>query len=1204
MSARSITRIFGTILVSVSIALLLAPPLFGQATNVSQSVTGIVADESGAAIPVASVTVRNSDTGVKTTSVTTKEGYFSFPNLPIGTYSVTVSAKGFKTAVTENVRALVGVSPNLSITLAVGSISQSVTVSENTAAIDTTSSTMGDTRTIEEIAELPVQVSGGTRSAISYVQYMGGVVNTQYGSGGYSLINGTGDAGGFGTLTSIRMDGIYASSQQTQSFSQRTVVPDLVQEVRLVTNTNAEYGWDLGSSLDLVTKSGTNRFHGSVYEYARNEAFDARNWFAASRGPNKEHDFGVIFSGPIVKNKHFFIFNYSGYRKDVAATGQVVTVPTAKMQNGDFSELLGQQIGTDALGRPVFSGEIYDPATTRPDGQGGFIRDPFTFNGQLNAIDPARFSSVSSFYAKEYPQPNRPGIALNWVGSAIPANYEQDNLYIKTDHDFGHHRVSFAWELTPRGQTTNNCSSIFGPALVGWGPDIVACGSLNSREWNFRTNYTWAPRPDLLFGVHLGFLYTKSTTTLSQANLNSGGRAGLKGTFEPGTPVVNISDIQGFGSVTPQVLEAFLKVPVNVDLTWIKGGHQFKFGAQFLDSGSNLTIGFNGNGNFSFGPNETNLPDFSSQVTGRGTGAGFASFLLGSVDSGIVGSQLAQDWRDQAWAWYAQDQWRVTPKLTLSYGLRWDLFLSPKEAVNRIGTFDPSLPNPAAGGRLGALTFWGDGPGRNGRQRLLDTYPWALGPRLGIAYQWNPQTVVRIYYGIQRYPLNSVLYDGRWIPNYGWGATLTTASANNGVTPAFSNWDNGTFTLPTFPTLDPSYLNGSGLAYVDPRDDKPGPEQDFGVAIEREVPGGIMLRAKYAGKLQHGIPTNNLVDLNQIPLSALSLGQLLFADINSPQAQAAGIPIPYPGFTGSVAQALRPYPQYQSINDINALVKTDLWHAGIFEVQKHFGSGLSFLATYTISKMLSNDPFPTCLASVCAGVPTSVQTSAFRGNGASELGGKGLVVGSPIGLGGDRAQTLNLSYTYELPLGRDKRFLGRANPILQTLVGGWMISGLQSYSSGTPFPILSGATALSASAGGFGAIASGIPTFGATWANLVPGQAVRTNVGCGDYNPRNPSKNQYLNPNAFAAPPLLTLGDVNILPNVRTCGAVNETFSLVKDFSIRERIGVKFGADFFNAFNRHQWYALQTNVSNPQSFGQYTAATDPRIIQLHMSVNF
>jgi hypothetical protein len=1183
---------FARVLAVAFFMLVIVASLCGQATNVSQGISGTVQDPNGKYVAGATVSVRNVTTGVETQTTTTDAGIFSFPQLTIGTYLVKVVKNGFKTFERTDVTVDTGEMPDVGVQLSLGAISEMVSVSGVYQPTDKTSTDSGTTRSAEELEPLPVQVNGGNRDPIAYLETFAGVNFTQYGGGQYSNIQGTGDNGGFGTVASYKVDGIWASIQPTQSLSEvYRPAPELVQEMRLVTNGTAEQGWNLGVSMELVTKSGTNRYHGTAYEYLGNDDFDARSWLSQSVSVNKQNDFGIIFGGPIIKNKHFFIASYSGYRQRLATAGQLVTVPTTAMTNGDFSGFLGPQLqysdGTpviDTLGRPVYQGEIYNPTTTRPDGLGGYVRDPFMYNGQLNHIDPTSFSGVSSFFQKGFPAPNLPGTGLNFNTTLLPSNTDKDSLYVKTDHDFGAHKLSFSLERVLR----DGSPTCTGPGWAGFGNQLSDCTINSTHLTRIRANYTWVLRNNLLLGIHGGINYNASNN-VPGPGAHVQAAAGLSGTYGTAMPVIGIAGFQeSIGQATDSSSGDSYTLPIDADLTWVRGKHELKFGMQWMHLYLNDINDSFANGQYSFGTDFTNLPDLGATNPGQTLaggqqqpGIGYAQFLLGYVSTATVQSPYHQQYASNEFASYAQDQWRLTPKLTINYGLRYNLFFSPYEAQNRIADFCPTCPNPAAGNLPGALTFWGSGPGRNGRRGILDVYPWAFDPRLGAAYAIDKKTVARVYWGIQRYPMSGVFNLGATSPNFGAGASVTVPG-NAPTVPAFV-WDQGTFTLPTLPNLNPTLENGQAIPYFDPKADKPGAAQNIGVSVERELTHGMYVRAKYVGKLMHGIPTNNLVSMNQLPLDAPEkYGNLLFDDINSPEAQAAGIPVPYAGFTGPVWQALRPYPQYSDIENTNALIKDVYYHAGQFELQKSRGP-ITFLVAYTISKVLSNDPFYTYLG---AGLtPLSTQHTGLKNALMPQ-------VGALPGLGGDRPQVLEISWVYNLPVGRNRKYLSGANSVVDAVIGGWTLAGIHSYQAGTPFFQFAG---------------SSIPTFGLIWPKRVAGVPIRTSTSCGDYNPFDPSRDAYLNATAFTDPftnpTNFALGD-SLVPPVRLCGYLNENFSLQKNLTPREGYRIEIGIDAFNAFNRHQWYGMGSSPDTPTTYGHYTAVTGGRTAQLHAKFTF
>jgi hypothetical protein len=1169
--------------------------LYGQTTGIPQGITGVVTDPSAAVVPGATVTIQNVETGVKLTTKTNPRGYFSFHFLAVGTYNVTVSAKGFKTFVRENTHLIAGVTPSVAIHLTLGSAAERVTVS-GAPPLDLTSTTTGETLTEHEIATLPIEVSGGFRNAFALVEGFGGVQYSQY-SVGYSIINGTGDTGGFGTTTGVYIDGVSDVIDQSSTMGgqplngiggESTPIAEDVQEMRLETNTNAEYGWDMGSTLNVVLKSGTNQYHGSVYDYFTNAGLNARDWLATSRSPDTQNDYGITVGGPIRKNKDFFFFNWRKYSEVIVNTGSELTVPTAAEQNGDFSQFLGSQIGTNIQGQPVYQGEIYNPATTQPDGQGGYTRQPFVGN----IIPQADFSPISEFFAKNYPAPNLPGLADNWVGVGAGEHQSTTGYLAKVDHIITpNQRISAEWEYRPVTPTACSGGSGEPGANVGFGPDLFECFYDSEKLTMVRANYTWTPGPTVVFDANFGVNYESDSDIANSPVLTAGEQSGLKGLYDPDLPTVGFSglgSVNNFGATPHTARYEIGSVPVTADVTWIRGTHQMKFGVDYLLDTTLSEADDFGAGDWGFGFGQTALPDFVPPASDT-TGNAFASFLLGESSGASMDSPIDERVSNSAWGFYAQDKWQATHKLTVNYGLRWDVFLSPVEEHDRFGDFCTTCPNPAAGDIPGAITVWGTGPGENGRTRAFDTDPTALGPRLGLAYAIDPKTVVRAYYGIQRYPANSAFVGGEWTDSYGSSAALSTP------TPAYTDavvadWDTFAFTHPTLPNVNPSYLNGDSLSYFNPKADKPAVGQDLGFQVQRELPGGWIVSAKYEGKFTHGLPTNNLENLNEDPLADIRYGTaVLESQVGSALADAAGIKSPYPGFSGPVYQALRPYPQYQSILNIWDLGKQVLYNAGIFEAEKHFGGGALVLANFTWSKTLTNDPWVDNSEEDTTGGPFLEQASS------SQLSpGNSLALGVLPGEGGNQPLTFNLSYAYPLPFGPGQKFLHSQNRVIRGLVGGWTFSGMLHYNSGTPFYMY-------ASQGEGPELQLANRTI-----DIVPGvPQITPGVSCGDYTMGNPSLDQYLNSAAFKNPPNYQLGNGYFVdPQTMTCGYANYDFSLHKSIHFTERISMDIGTDWFNAFNGHQWQGLNATDWGLPGFGQYTGTSGPRNIQLSAHISF
>ena len=1136
----------------VSLVTIFGTGLYAQ-ENVGH-IRGTVSDPTGAVIPEVTVTLEHEGTGVVREVETNSAGAYVFVRLPLGQYSVRTRAEGFKSG--ERLLRIVSfVTQTADFALEIGAVTETVSVTAEVLTVDTSSNVVGTTRTTEEIAELPLLMSGSARSATDFIRTMPGVIFAPEDVlTDQAFISGAPQGG-----AAYQIDGLMASvSGHGQLRDSQTPAPEGFEEFRLTNNTQAEYGWNSGVQISLVTKSGTNDFHGVLYHYLRNEALDSAGWLSGTVSRNKQNEWGVFVGGPLVKNRLFATFGYKGYRFRVEPNNATLSAPTPLMRQGDFSEWLGPQID----GSTASEGQIYDPLTTRSDGADGFLRDPFP----NNAIPQGRLSNLALFFQEPYPLPNRPGTLSNWIGSALK-NFNDLNRYqTKVDYYIdsqARHRVSFFYSHV-NGQSQHG--GTWADPRIGGGFGII------DGAYRTRMHYDWTVSPTLLFGFRLGFNRSPdSNLVATEGSRTQGCDSGLQGLITCETPQIGFDNgTTGMGFFFSNVRQQEQTLPAAADLNWTTGNHNIKIGVQFLSNVTPQNSAAFTNGVFNFTSRGTDLPGAAA------SGNGYASFLLGEVDNGQLWSAQDARWSTNTWGFYVQDSWRVRPKLTLNYGLRWDLFLPLNEGYDRITNFDPNRPNPGMDGRPGALTFFGEGEGRNGRTSgVWDVYKKAFSPRFGLAYTLTDKTLIRASYGLSTPAFFGLYGSGMRILTTGFmqfRAGIQTD--NNGVTPAF-NWNDGVPDISGFfsgkiPNLDPALANGSPHTVFFPEQAKPGLNQNINFGIERDLGGGLIVRSDYIGLLAHGLAADGHVRLNQIPLSALSLGSVLNTNINSQAARDAGIQKPYPSFEGSVAQGLRPFPALFNINDISSPTVNMLYHSLQTTLQKRFGHGLNFLIAYTISKTLSNG-------------------GGFGGQGqASGLGDlqhtdqRGILKGL---FAADRPQMLAISYLYELPFGPGKRFGGgMTNPVLKHLVGGWRLSAIHHYWRESPIKVTTSST-----------IPGGLAS---VWANREQGQ-IPTGQGCGDYS----SGDVSLNRDAFSVPDAFQLGDTRILPSTRPCGYMNENIAIQKIFPFRERYRVEFATEFINMFNRHNMTGLQTNISQ-STFGQYTGVTQPRRIQFHLKFRF
>lgn len=1137
---------------------------FANAQQTNTGIRGTVSDSTGRPIIGASVILQNDATGVKTTTITNNAGLFdiSSATLTVGDYSLTVSAPGFQSSQAKGIPLVSGTIANYDMRLEIGRTSETVVVSSIAAHLDTTSSTLGTTTTHDEIENLPLQLANAPRSSLNFVSTMSGVnmPPSQDSAGGPisgASLMGSGGNGSINNTAGYVIDGMSAAARYFEQLGdQYSLPPDVVQEMRLASNFNAEQGWDGGVEISLTTKSGTNQFHGEAYEYFGNTALDSKNWFATSASVEHQNEFGFNLGGPIRRNKIFFFGDADFYRYVNTSAGVTGTVPTPLMKSGNFSQLLGKQVGTDALGRPIYSGEIYDPSTTRTLSNGTIIRDPFNCGGVLNTICTTSFSKVSSFFAAGYPSATNPALTqLNWSGAKQRAPLTVDKFFVRIDQQYrqGKQTLMLGLDGTPVFSQVN-------PPEINLGPLLTAIANSPYYFYRPRLAFAWSLTPNLLYSLNLTAGYIGSTFNSGSTPSSTAGKdSGLVGLNAPNLPVVNITNTTGFGYMYYTYNNPQFAFPLaSTNLTWIKGKHSFKFGGEYLQSG----LAFSPqsqypNGEFNFSTLETGLPGYTN------TGWGYASFLLGQVDSSILNNEYYAHFSGAGFGAYAEDQWQITPRFTLNYGLRWDGVRPPWEHHDLYGAFSPTVPNPAAGGLLGNIQFWGTGrPGAIGLHYSVNPKYTLLDPRIGFAINVSNQAVIRGYYGIIDIPTFAAFNSGGQIPTYGVQATATPSSTNNGVTPAF-NWDNG-FPATPVGSNNPTFENGNAVREALPNQNEVGRTQAFGLSFEQGFPKGLTFKMEYVGKLTHGMYFNvsriAAPSINQLPLKYLSLGSVLLANINSSQAKAAGVTPPYPGFTGSVAQALVPFPQYLAITPLTNSGEFSEYNAGQFQLQKRMGtSGLNMLVSYTWQKMFLANEYQEGMY--------DTQAKQLAPN--------------------DETNTMAISYTYQLPFGSGRSFLSGSHGFIQEAVGGWGTSGILNYNSGQPVAVTTQAT---------------IPTIQNVWPVRTPGVSVLTGTSCRATVPGTSAT--YLRLAAFSDPAPYTLGNTNTVAAARTCGQANENLSAFKAFDFSERAKLTFSANFFNAFNRHIFGGLGENIDNPATFGKFNNASTSRLIQFSGRITF
>lgn len=1142
-------------LLSIALFLLFAVTpngLFAQADR--GTIEGIITDASGAPVGNAQVQVLRTETNDLISLRTNDQGRYYAPNLPLGTYRVTVQKEGFQSGQMNNLILQSQASVRADFKLVVGSVNEKVEVTSEAPMIDASTATITAQLTTKQIQELPVISVGRKRDITSYLAFLPGVTTA---STWGARVNGSNPGN-----SEVFLDGAPASQGNVRGGIQENgPAVEQVGEFSVVTNSfNAEYGRTGSWFTNITIRSGTNALHGSVYDYFDNDALNARSFFQKSRTLIRQNEGGFTVGAPVYipkvyngHNKTFFFFGQQLVYWSQSATGTLLTAPPSAFRQGDFSNL------RDGAGNVI---PIYDPATTRSDGNGGFVRDQFAGN----QIPASRISAVSRNILALMPQPDLSGQVNNFYNRTGGGSYHNYVSTLKIDHSFtDRHKLSVTYS------DQNNPRVIAGQ---GWGLDSPLEGSQSPKMIHDRTgriNYDYIIRPTLLNHLTIGVdRYNNQTQQVSQFQ-GWDQKLGLQGIlYEQGAfPVVSFSG----GTASPQGLgggdfstNANGRYTVSDTVSWTRGRHSIKFGGSYWPEYANAREGFQSSGAFTFSNLTTSQPNAAQYSS---LGSSFASFLLGTVSSGSLAQPYARGARFRSGALFAQDEWRATTKLTISYGLRWEWNGAPYEPNGTASGFSPTVANPTASGRLGGLLFAGTGQGRSGSLSLSDGWYKGFGPRLGIAYQATPKTVIRASAGIYYAPG----FRTRMIA-YGFNNGYT-ANSSTGYDPAF-NWSNSfPQDFPKAPFINPSFQNDQNVSSILPGTSRMPQILTWTFSVQRELAKNLSFEGTYIGSHStHLILGSAESNMNVLDPSYLSLGNLLFQDINSAAAQTAGFGAPYTAFSTqknrTVGQSLRPYPQYLNVTEEWGPRGIARFNSLQLKVNKRYSSGLTLLAFYTWSKNLTN----------VEGGPIDLGPSdgAIQNprNRASEVSVS--TDGPP--------HVFVVSGSYELPFGPGKPLLNR-NEFLGRVIGGWQVTAYARYTDGLPLAVTAGSP-LSA---------LGFPN---TRANYVGGP-VYLQTDPRDFDP---AISTYLNRAAFATPSTFQLGNTaRVLDWVRGFGQKSESVSVAKRIPIREHVRALLRADIQNPFNFVRWNNPNTSITG-STFGKVTGAASGRTIQLNATVEF
>jgi Carboxypeptidase regulatory-like domain len=1130
------------------------------------SLTGALTDPTGGAVPGIPVVATNEATGVQSRTVTTGDGYYTIPSLPAGSYSLTVQAPNYQKLIRNGITVSVDAAVRVDLTLVVGSTNATVTVTEDAPLLKTENPENDVVVTSQDINELPINMAGvgAIRDPLAFAELAPGTT-----VGGWNDIHINGSPSSTFRIILDGQDSGSGLNPRVSDEEQPSV--EALQEFALVQDSfPSEFGQTAGGIFNYTTKSGANRIHGTLYEYFENEALDAGQPFTDNgngglvRPKVRQNDFGGSFGGPVwipkVYNGHdktFFFFNYEMYRDQVDTNNGFRTVPTAAQRAGDFSSFLtGQQIGVDPLGRPIMNGAIYDPSTTRTV-NGQVVRDPYP----NNQVPVASFDPVAAKILALIPNPVNNQAVGNYP-IIFPANKFQWIPSIKIDHALTNNiHLSGYYALTATDKDNG------GDGL----PDPISARRYQViRGTTVRINGDYVIKPTVVAHAGIGYqrYHNPDTTPITNYDQQSG--LGLPGALVGGFPVITgtpqVSGISGLSIVGQPTNsnQLLLLGPSNYQLyvlnkptfvasvSWVKGNHDFKFGGEFKRESFLNRVANQSVGNYSFDPQQTGLPSTNGQnLQGGFVGNSLVSFLLGNLNSEFIGNVAAPWFVRAAGGFYAQDTWKITHRLTINYGLRYDLEQASHEQRYRTTQFNPNIANPSADGLLGAAQFEGYGTGRC-NCTFEHNYKYAFGPRIGITYQAGPKTVFHaatgLFYAQQpslNYPGsgNSLGFEWNTVTYNAPGFGLSAAQLQNGVKYSAAELSATNFDPGIYPVA--GQLNGLP-PYNYPTLGKPPRTIQTNAGMQYAISSSTTFEAAYVGTRGYWFEADDILSPDQLSQAqlnkyGLSLANaddraLLASNISDPAVVARGFTLPYANFpTGaSLAQALRPYPQFNSVSVNGAMIGNYSYDALQVKVSRRMSRGLWAQVSYTWSKTLGNVNGDGGAGSAVPVSEANLDPKSYK-----------------TYVGADVPQILSVSYRYQIPT------FGFAETGWKKLAfHGWTTDAILIYQSGALFQVPSAQNGL-----------TNITFAPGNFSNRVYGQPLflhSVNKHDGD-----PSQTQYLNPAAWSDPASGTYGvSKPFYGDLRQPRYPNEQMGLGKAFGIGEHTTFSVRADFFNVFNR------------------------------------
>ena len=941
-------------------------------------ITGRITDPTGAVIPSAQVTIKNVETGTQYPTHANDGGYFTVARLDPGRYQVEVKASGFKPIVRSGILLQVEQVARVDFALEVGTITERVEVSGTAPLIESETSSIGQVINNKSIVEMPLN----GRNAWDLSKLAGGTV----------YVSAIGDAG---EIPVVSMAGSRTKSQELfldggsvqksgLATAQAELEPmvDAVEEFKVITNNYAaEYGRSASGVFVAVTKSGTNQFKGEAFEFFRNSAMDARNFFSAAKAPLHYNQFGGTLGGPIRKDKtHFF----TALETTKTATGstQILTLPTAANKAGDFSNLL------NAAGKVI---PIYNPFTTRanPASPASSIRDPFP----NNIIPTSLLDPVAVKAGSYYPLPNTAGTitGANNYNVNLAALRTQYHGTMRVDHiisdkDRVYVRYVNQHNYTPQANVYPE------PAASGIGP---VTRNINNLAQTYLASWVHTFSPSVLNDLKFNGTYQIRDITHASYNADWPQKLGLTGVGQESFPVLTPQGYNALGSANVFRAQTNPYWQILENLSYFRGSHSFKMGFEYRGQETTDQFDTAPTGNFTFPSQGTALPGNAA------TGNGYAAFLVGFVGNMTLTKAAPFVMHNWAMAGYFQDDWKISPRLTLNLGVRYDVETGRSANNNQQSSFDMGAINPAAG-VPGVVTFAGVN-GVPNSDFYTDKNNFA--PRLGFA--WRPfgdeKTVVRGGTGVFYGNPDDLGFNNTAVLGFATQALQTSPDAN--VTPALYLKDGVQgVKAPTAQDRTPAFGIGSGIDFYQRQRASPYSLQS-NVGIQREF-HSVLVTGQYIANLGRKLTAGNL-SINQIPPSLLGKSSNL--------------------------QSLRPFPQFTGVTLDSPNLGSSTYHAFLLRVERRYSNGLQLLFNYTFSKMMDN---------------VNALTDFGGEPGYEDYYNRHLDKAiSPL----DLTHNVSLSVVYDLPWGPGRRWL--SSGLAGKVIGGWEISTLSTIHSGPVYGV-------------------------------------------------------------------------------------------------------------------------------------------------------